>query len=194
MKRLMQSAVIGAVVSMAVVALADNPVVENDVKYKLADMELGGVVGFYRQFKDAPTVKAVELWDDGTRVKNIHKFERKDVPGRNWLIVHKGTEYLVNGADIKLTKSSGIVGDPELVIEEDVKYKLADMELGGVVGFYRQFKDAPTVEAVKRWDAGVRVKNIKKFERKDVSGRSWLIVHKGTEYLVNGSDIKLTTD
>lgn len=74
-----------------------------------------------------------------------------------------------------------------------VRSKLLDMQLGGVVGFYRQFADAPTVEAVSRWDRGVRVANADQFERVDLPGRSWTVVYKGTTRPVQGRDILLAT-
>ncbi len=80
--------------------------------------------------------------------------------------------------------------------EADVRYKIADMQLGGVYGFYKgqENNDPNTKEAVKRWENRVRVSNINKFERKIVEGKGWLIVHEGTNNRVHGGDIKLTTD
>ncbi len=65
--------------------------------------------------------------------------------------------------------------------EAQVRYRLADSQLGGAIGFYRRHKDATSVEACNRWDAGGRVVNIKQFQRKVVQGKGWQIVIRGTE-------------
>ena len=80
-----------------------SPIYDKELRYRLADMQLGGVVGFYRQFNDPPTVQAVRCWDNGVRVSNISRFERRDLPGRSWTIVYAGTETATDGHDIRLT-------------------------------------------------------------------------------------------
>jgi dipeptidyl aminopeptidase/acylaminoacyl peptidase len=77
--------------------------------------------------------------------------------------------------------------------EAQIRYVIADIQLGGVDNYYRQFLDQPAIaEAIRRWDAGVRVVNISQFERKIVG--SWMIVYAGTENQINGLDVLLTTD
>ena len=78
--------------------------------------------------------------------------------------------------------------------EARVRKIMADMTLGGPVSYYRDHPDDPnSVEAVKRWDAGVRVTNADLFERKKVDG-TWRITYKGTDTAINGMDVILTTD
>jgi hypothetical protein len=79
--------------------------------------------------------------------------------------------------------------------EARVRYILADSQLGGVIDYYRQFpNDSSATEAVRRWDAGIRVVNIDQFERKIVDGKGWQVVYAGTDILIDGMDVKLTTD
>lgn len=78
--------------------------------------------------------------------------------------------------------------------ESHVRYMLADMQLGRVADDYRSdVADEETAEALRRWDAGVRVVEIRKFDRKIVNGR-WHIVYAGTENTVLGTDIVLNSD
>jgi hypothetical protein len=78
--------------------------------------------------------------------------------------------------------------------ESRVRYILADIQLGGVDGYYREHVDAEEVaEALRRWDAGITVTNIDQFERKLV-GDTWQVVYAGTETLIDGKDVLLTTD
>ena len=78
--------------------------------------------------------------------------------------------------------------------ESHVRYILADMHLGNVAEEYRaDVADEETAEALRLWDAGVRVVNLYEFERKIVDGR-WRIVHAGTDNPVTGTDIILTGD
>ena len=78
--------------------------------------------------------------------------------------------------------------------ESHVRYILADIQLGKVANKYRaNITDQETVEALRRWDAGIRVVNIKKFERRLVI-KKWQIVYTGTENSINGMDVSLTSD
>jgi hypothetical protein len=78
--------------------------------------------------------------------------------------------------------------------ESRVRYILADIQLGGVDGYYREHVDAEEVaEALRRWDAGITVTNIDQFERKLI-GDTWQVVYAGTETLIDGKDVLLTTD
>jgi len=77
--------------------------------------------------------------------------------------------------------------------EEQIRYILADAQLGGVIDYYRQYLDQPNIaEAVCRWDEGVRVQNINDFERKIVD--SWMVVYVATETKINGTDVALTSN
>jgi len=78
--------------------------------------------------------------------------------------------------------------------ESHVRYILADMQLGNVVGGYRaDVADEETAEALRRWDAGIRVVNIEEFERRVVDGH-WQIVYADTNNSITGMDVRLTSD
>jgi hypothetical protein len=53
---------------------------------------------------------------------------------------------------------------------------------------------AHAVEAVKRFDAGVKVRGIERFEKKPIPGKGMLIAYKGTRIKVDWTDITLSTD
>lgn len=83
---------------------------------------------------------------------------------------------------------------PTSTSESHVRYIVADNQLSNVVEYYRlNVADEETAEALRRWDAGVRVANIDEFEREVVDGQ-WQIVHVGTDRPVTGTDIILTSD
>ena len=78
--------------------------------------------------------------------------------------------------------------------ESHVRYILVDIQLGHVADDYRaNTTDEETAEALRRWDAGIRVRNIERFERRVVNGR-WQIVYMGTERHINGKDVNVTSD
>jgi hypothetical protein len=81
--------------------------------------------------------------------------------------------------------------------EPQVRYLLADMFLGGSPQFYRRVAEEAhemgCLEAVTRWEAGVRITNFDQFERKKVDGKT-LITRKGSNQRISGMDVKLTTD
>lgn len=77
--------------------------------------------------------------------------------------------------------------------EERVRYILADITLGNVAGFYRSHDSANDLEAIARWDAGIRVANIERFERKIVERKGWQIVYAGSTRSIDGMDVILTS-
>lgn len=79
--------------------------------------------------------------------------------------------------------------------EKIVRYILADSQLGNLIDDYRKVVDQPNAaEAVCRWDKGVRVQNIDKFERKVVGAQGWNVVYAGTNTIIDGMDVSLTSD
>lgn len=88
--------------------------------------------------------------------------------------------------------------------EPQVRYLLADMCLGGGDTLYRKYataeKDPDSVEAIRLWDAGVRVVNAGDFERKWVAnphgkdGKVMRIVHRGSDRTITGNEVLLTSD
>jgi hypothetical protein len=87
--------------------------------------------------------------------------------------------------------------------EPQVRYLLADMQLGGSLdqyhGYATQERDPDSREAIRLWDAGVRILNATAFERKWVAnehgeGRHRRVVFRGTDRAVDGSWVKLNSD
>jgi hypothetical protein len=88
--------------------------------------------------------------------------------------------------------------------DPQVRYLLADMTATGSADFYRKYaeqeRDPDSREAVRLWDAGVRVANMAEFERKWLEnrfgkdGRVMRIVHRGTERTITGNEVVLTND
>ena len=88
--------------------------------------------------------------------------------------------------------------------EPQVRYILADMTLGGSVKLYRDYatteRDPDSREAIRLWDAGVRVVNTNEFERKWVTnqfgkdGRVMRVVQRGSNRTITGNEIFLTSD
>ena len=78
--------------------------------------------------------------------------------------------------------------------ESHVRHILVDAQLSSNVAAYRAaIADEETAEALRRWDAGVRVVNIEEFERAIIDGQ-WQIVFSGTRNPISGTDVILTTD
>jgi Tol biopolymer transport system component len=85
-----------------------------------------------------------------------------------------------------------VISNPPASDEAQIRYILADGQLGGI-DYYRNFLDQPAVaEAVRRWDACVRVSNLDQFERKDVPNKGWLVTYKNTEQQIDGMDVILS--
>lgn len=89
--------------------------------------------------------------------------------------------------------------------EPQVRYLLADLCLnGGKADLYRKYateeKDPDSREAIRLWDAGIRVVNTNDFERKWVrsqyakDGRMMRIVQRGSERTISGTEVLLTSD
>jgi phage baseplate assembly protein W len=80
--------------------------------------------------------------------------------------------------------------------EGSVRLRIANMQLGGaaVLQAYRQRTDATTIEALRRWDDGVRVRNIGEFERKNVAGKGTLVTRIGEAQPANGTSVQLTNE
>jgi hypothetical protein len=88
--------------------------------------------------------------------------------------------------------------------EPQVRYLLADMTGGGESDLYRKYateeRDPDSREAIRLWDAGVRVMNMADFERKWVTnqfgkdGRVFRVVHRGTDRTITGKEVVLSND
>lgn len=78
--------------------------------------------------------------------------------------------------------------------EARIRYILADITLSGDVAYYRaQTRNIDAVGAILRWDSGVRVVNASQFERRLVEGNVF-ITYAGTDQMINGMDVRLTSD
>ena len=78
--------------------------------------------------------------------------------------------------------------------ESHVRHILVDTQLSNNINSYRaNITDEETAEAVRRWDAGIRVVNIAEFARMMINGQ-WHIVYVGTRDPIRGTDVILTTD
>lgn len=170
---------------------------EPEVRYILADIQLGGSVDYYRNWvakeHDPDSARAVKEWEAGTRVSNIQLFERKDVKGKSGFggkrICLRGTNRTAEGAQIVLSS--------DLEIEQAiVRYVLAELTLGGSVGDYINRggpANASTGAAVDRWRDGVRATNTASFEVRLQAGRR-TVVYKGTDRKIDGAQVRLNSD
>lgn len=101
---------------------------------------------------------------------------------------------------------SGQSADWQSVIwrEPQVRYLLADMTGSGKTDLYRKYateeRDPDSREAIRLWDAGVRVVNMSDFERKWVTnkfgqdGRVFRVVQRGTDRTIAGREVLLSSD
>ncbi len=88
--------------------------------------------------------------------------------------------------------------------EPQVRYLLADMTGGGNVQMYRIYateeRDPDSREAIRRWDAGVRVVNMADFQRGWITnvlakdGRAFRVTLKGTDRTITGNEVLLNSD
>ena len=88
--------------------------------------------------------------------------------------------------------------------EPQVRYLLADMTGGGNVDMYRKYAteelDPDSREAIRRWDAGVRVVNMADFQRGWITnalakdGRAFRVTFKGTDRTIVGPEPILSND
>ncbi len=89
--------------------------------------------------------------------------------------------------------------------EPQVRYLLADLCLnGGKTGLYRKYaveeKDPDSREAIRLWDAGVRVVNTNDLDRKWVpsqfakDGKTMRIVLRGSDRTITGNEVLLSSD
>jgi len=142
-----------------------------------------------RGHPDVNTAEAIRRWKAGARVLNANWFERRGT-GTNARVYYKGTDRPAQGAHVRLNCD---VAYPEV----NVRYFLADMNLGGSPEFYRRAAETAhemgCQEAVARFDAGVRITNLGDFERKKIDGKT-LITRKGSNQRISGREVALSSD
>jgi hypothetical protein len=142
-----------------------------------------------RQERDVSIEEAIRRWKSGARVVNTNWFEMRGA-GRDRRAYYKDTDRPVEGIHIRLNCD---LAYPEV----NVRYFMADMALGGSRDFYWRTAEIAhemgCLEAVLRHDAGVRITNLDRFERKTVNGKI-LITFKGSNKRISGAVINLSTD
>jgi hypothetical protein len=167
-------------------------------KYIIVDIQLGGieVEDYYREYasQDPIIQQAINYYDSGARIVNIYQFTRVELGNDGWQVIYGGTDNIIcQGDDIVLT--SEISNDESTAYEAQIRYILADIQLGNVEEYYRQYTDQPAVaEAIRRWDAGIRVVNIDQFERRIINYAGWKIIYYGTDTVINGMNVVLSSD
>lgn len=83
---------------------------------------------------------------------------------------------------------------PQSTNEDMIRFVLVDIQLGDVAEVYRaNASDEETVEALRRWDAGIRVENIEEFEYKMIDGLLRIVLTE-TGQNFNGTNVILTSD
>ena len=134
------------------------------------------------------------------RVKSLNQYAVGTEPGivevNDWYVCGYGRVYS-ESIDPKTDKKyvdELLSFTPQTTNESHVRYILVDIQLMNMPDPYRaQINDEETAEALRRWDAGVRVANIDQFKRVMNEGQ-WQIVYAGSEKPIKGSDVNLTGD
>jgi hypothetical protein len=134
------------------------------------------------------------------RVKSLNQYADGTTPGivevNDWYVCGYGRIYSEStdpNTDVKYVDEL-LSFTPQSTDEPRVRYILADMQLGDTADLYHvKINDEETAEALRRWDADIRVANIDQFERKMVNGQ-WQIAYAGSENPIKGTDVKLTSD
>ena len=182
-----------AICLLARPSFASEPYHEPQVRYIIADIQLGGSVDYYgKRAKegDPDSGRAGKEWRAGVRVKNIAAFERKTVEGKfgkGMRIVYQATKRTIDGVEVVLTKDLGYR-------QGDVRYLLADLTLGVPAKELEARKGDPSVlEALSRWADGVRASNTGDFEVSS-SAKGRQVVHKRTKQPIDGMLVKLNSD
>lgn len=163
---------------------------EGSIRVVLADLTMGRPASYYKNRKvDGNTTAALLRWADGVRAVNTNCFEAVG-KGRARRIVYRGTLKPVDGSRVVLNSDAAYP-------ETNARYFLADIYLGGGVDFYRKVAqeahEMGCLEAVLRYESGVRITNLDQLERKKVNGKT-LITRKGSEERISGMEVSLSTD
>ncbi len=134
------------------------------------------------------------------RLKSINQYADSTTPGvlevDDWYVCGYGRVYSESTDSRNDTKyvDELLSFTPQTTNEAHVRYILLDAHLVNTIESYRmKVNDEETAEALRRWDAGIRVTNPDMFERKLVNGLL-VISYVGTENPVKGMDVQLTSD
>jgi hypothetical protein len=168
------------------------------VRYLLADMTLnGGKTDLYRKYakeeRDPDSIEAIRLWDGGARVVNTNDFERRWVTnkhgkdGRVMRVVLRGTDRTIVGTEVLLTSDPGFN-------QGIIRLALAEMSMGRPRDYYAKLSDIGDIrEALRRWDAGVRLINTNWFTLAGPVSTPEL-VYRETKLPVDPTHIRLNSD
>ena len=157
----------------------------------LLDLTLGcPVIPYQKRANADPAVaEALHRWRDGCRAVNARWFAASGNPGKRRLRFAV-TGLPADGARVLLNSDFAY---PEV----NARYFLADMYLGGSRDFYQGAAETAhemgCLEAVARYDTGVKITNLDEFERKKVDGNT-LITRKGSNQRISGAEVRLSTD
>jgi hypothetical protein len=170
---------------------------EPQVRYILADMNLGGNVDLYRSYAQPPepdpdSREAIRLWDAGVRVVNLTDFERKWIKNefgkdaKVMRIVFRGSERTITGNELLLTSDRGFH-------QQAIRTALTALTLGAPESAFEGSGDANAAEALRRWRGGARATNADWFELAGKNGPP-MVVYRGTRSPVDGTKVRLNSD
>ena len=163
---------------------------QSEMRCILAELSLGQPISSYVSRKDDLAVaEALLRWTVGARVLNTNWFQVHEEGSKRY-VVYRGTATAIDGAHIKLNSDLAYP-------ETNVRYFLADISLGGSIEFYRRVAEEAhemgCLEAVTRWDNGIRVTNLEQFERKRLKGKV-VITRRDAETRISGMEVTLSSD
>lgn len=173
---------------------------ENVPDYEIWVTASGGIISYTTDPPSGMPYEAVygSKWAGGLYHNRFDKMGQYVVQADANLWVHK--DLLNSDGSIKNDGpipglAQGTAPQPGQYDEARVRIILADIELGGPYEYYADKTDPASIEAIARWNRGVRVANIDQFQRKIVTigGEDQIaIVIAGTDQFANGLDVQLT--
>jgi hypothetical protein len=158
----------------------------------LAELTLGRQPSFDGAGKTNPSAtEALRRWGQGARALNTNLFEWGGVKMKPQdVLQYRDSHQPVDGARVRLNTDLPYP-------ETNVRYFMADIALGGSIGFYRAAAERDhemgCLEAVRRTEEGLVIVNLNQFERKRVNGQM-LITRKGSDARISGLDVRLSSD
>lgn len=160
------------------------------IRIALAELSLGRPPDTLKgALADTNVFEALRRWEAGARVVNTNQMEARG-SGADRRLFFRGSSQPFDPALIRLNSDAPWP-------ETNVRYFMADIELGGSIEFYRAAAERDhemgCQEAVRRTEEGFRIVNLNEFERKKVDGKT-LITRKGSNERISGMQIKLSSD
>src|SRR5581483_4415706 len=145
-----------------VVLSNDGTFSQADMRLTILDLTLGGpLTAYQKRAKSDPAIgEALRLWANGCRAVNARWFTASGKSTKRHLSL-SASGLPADGARVVLNSD---LAYPEV----NVRYFLADIYLGGSREFYHRVAESAhemgCQEAVARYDAGVTITNLEKFE------------------------------